>query len=686
MRACLLACVLLGAGPLFGTLPPEIAPKQLEKGVTLYERAAPAQTVSSYWDDFLAMFGIGKTAKAIFPFGRSVAVLVGIGNYKYITPSLPFVFKDIQKMLEYLLTQGDFDAVYVMDEQATPQLVDKYMTQNLMHVGKEDRLLFYFSGHGNELDGLPVLQFQEAHPGDWDEAHILRVDQYEMWSRTIPAKHVLLIYDACFAGLAVAVPKTENDDTRASIAELSGKGSRTVVTAGSGEQRAWIEQVSSDLQFSVFTEALIQALRAGADDRNRGFFTIEQAVANAGPRMADMTRKFGPGHEMKPVATSIDSRLTGDFVFLNSRASKPTLPPGDATSMGIAVAKGGSPDLERQIDLALWTSIVDLRDPRLYEDYLRRFPEGSFSLVAKTLMEKYRPAVPSALDKASLADLTRLADLGDQNAMTQLGRAYESGDRGARKDVKKAITYYSQAAQKGDGAAAHRLGSIYYWGREGVPIDPREAARWFQRGAELSDPDSVTDLGFMYNHGLGGLVLDEHRALELYQKAADLGNSAGIANLGAMYEYGSGGLAVDKLKAVELFQKAADLGSAGGIANLGWMYENGWGGLPVDKHEAVELFQKATDLGSGLGAMNLGVMYQYGLGGLPVDEHKAVELYQKAADLGNARGMANLGWMYENGRGGLGKDQTRAVTFYEKAAALGDDYAQTQLQRLGKAH
>ena len=291
MRMPVLLFAFLGLSPLFATLPPGVTSKQVEKSVTLYERrVAPAQTVPSFWDRFFRVFQIGKNTKATFPFGRSVALLVGIGHYRYINPPLPFVSNDVQKMLEYLLTEGSFDAVYVMDEQATPQLVDSYMTKNLMHVGKEDRLLFYFSGHGNELDGLPVLQFQEARPGDWDQAHVLRVDQFDLWGRVIPAKHVLFIYDACFAGLAVAISKAGNEEARASIAELSGNGSRTVVTAGSGDQRAWIEQVSSELQFSVFTEALIQALRAGAaDDRNRGFFTIEQAVANAAPRMADMT-------------------------------------------------------------------------------------------------------------------------------------------------------------------------------------------------------------------------------------------------------------------------------------------------------------------------------------------------------------------------------------------------------------
>jgi uncharacterized caspase-like protein len=186
-------------------------------------------------------------------------------------------------------------------------------------------LLFHFSGHGAELDKrIPFLLFQDARTGDWDQAHLLRVDQYEVWSSATPAKHALFIYDACYSGLAVGVPKDGTDEARASLSELSGNGSRTVVTAGTGEQRAWIEQTSSEQQFSVFTEALIQSLRTGAaDHRNRGFFTVEQAVANAAPRMTDTTRRLGPGHDMKPVPISIDANRTGYFAFLNRGANKP---------------------------------------------------------------------------------------------------------------------------------------------------------------------------------------------------------------------------------------------------------------------------------------------------------------------------------------------------------------------------
>jgi hypothetical protein len=80
---------------------------------------------------------------------------------------------------------------------------------------------------------------------------------------------------------------------------------------------------------------------------------------------------------------------------------------------------------------------VELHDPQLYQEYLRRFPEGIFVSVSKTLDAKNQPQVPSDLDKARLADLTRLAEQGNRQAMTQLGKAYEAGVKGAPQDLRK---------------------------------------------------------------------------------------------------------------------------------------------------------------------------------------------------------------------------------------------------------
>jgi TPR repeat protein len=610
-----------------------------------------------------------------------VALLVGIGHYTYLAPPLEYVSHDVQKIRDYLLTEGGFDEVYVMNEAATPQMVESYMMEKFPGIankagilGKEDRLLFYFSGHGSDSGGgHPFLQFQQARLGEWSH-DVLRVDSYQVWSDAIPAKHILFIFDACFAG--EALPKAPDDETRGSIAELSANGSRTVVTAGTAEQRAWMTSLSSDHSYSIFTEGLLRALRGGmADRRNRGFITIEQAVAEAQVEVADITRKLGPGHEMKPQPVAIRPKYKGSFVFLNLHAQKPTLPEGDATFLGVAVAKGTDSELDKQLELAFWKSVESLNDPGLFLQVCARFPNGVFCPVALKRIEQLRTKnlAPSNFETMSLDELKRYAKLGaPPAAITQLGKAYESGSQGASIDLQKSVQYYTQAANLGDGVAAFRLGEIYIRGRKGIPVDLAAAAHWYEVGTRLNNADCMNSLGTMYVYGEGGKARDMERAIELFQKSATLGNARGNYYVGVAYQFGRGGLPKDESTAVEYFQKADELGDAGGTANLGNMYQLGWGGLPKDEHKAVELYWKSTALGDASGAAYLGIAFVTGIGGLATDEPKAVDLFKLSADLGDPGGMAYLGVAYLNAQGGLAKDERKAVELFQKSADLGD--------------
>ena len=300
----------------------------LHDKVIKFDRSSAPHQSSAWWDQLFKLFQItpGSAANETLPFRRSIALLVGIGNYRYLEPRLEYVSRDIQKMRDYLLTDGGFDSVYVMDESVSPELVQRYMMEGFPEkLEKDDRLLFYYSGHaGDPGGGHPYLLFQDFQPDQWSQ-NVLRVDDFQIWSDVIPAKHVLFIYDACLAGLAL--PKSGSEDLRSSVAQVSGSGSRTVVTAGTADQKAWILQASFDNQSSIFTDALLKGLRNGvADKGNRGFVTIEQAVAYAHVELAMFTARLGPGYEMKPEARPINpDRFRGSFVFLNSLARSPTL-------------------------------------------------------------------------------------------------------------------------------------------------------------------------------------------------------------------------------------------------------------------------------------------------------------------------------------------------------------------------
>ena len=89
------------------------------------------------------------------PFGRSVALLTGVSDYQHLTPDLPSVENDLRDMRKFLLQQGGFDEVFVIkNKNLDRNIVERYIKQELpQRVGKEGRLLFYFSGHGADKTG-----------------------------------------------------------------------------------------------------------------------------------------------------------------------------------------------------------------------------------------------------------------------------------------------------------------------------------------------------------------------------------------------------------------------------------------------------------------------------------------------------------------------------------------------------
>jgi TPR repeat protein len=625
-----------------------------------YEHQAANQSMPSFWEEFFSLFHLQRQANTPLPFGRSVALLVGIGHYKHITPSLDYISSDVVRMRDFLLGDGGFDAVYVMPENVQPETVNAWMAEDKFPIAltSKDRLLFYYSGHGGELNRrTPFLLFQDAEPGKFGHA-VLRVDSNEDWSLANPAKHILFVYDACYAGRAYS--KSDDKETADSIADLSGEGSRVVVTAGTADQRSWVLQTSAAQQHSIFTDAFLKALQEGlADHDRRGFITIRQVIGETEPLVSAATRSLGSGHEMSPDMVKIGgAERPGTFVFLNRRVDKPSVPTGDARFLGVALAKSADPtlaaqanDLDRQVELRAWDTIKDSSDPedfRLFcNQYARStlcpFAQRKIAQLAKNVPLSEPPANPRSgdltkaprdLTKLSLADLSALASQGDSKAQLQLGKIYQSETQGASLDVPKAIDSLTKAANAGEGEAAQLLGRIYMYGAKGVAIDLPKSAQWFQRGTDLGDPTSTNGLGYLYEFGQG-LPKDVRKAVELYKKAADLGDARGMANLGSMYQSGLGGLTQDDRKAVELLQKAADLGDAHGMTNLGVMYEGGRGRLARDERKAVELYQKAADLGDAHGMAALGVMYEYAKGGLTADRQKAIELYRKADQLGS---------------------------------------------------
>lgn len=143
--------------------------------------------------------------------------------------------------------------------------------------------------------------------------------------------------------------------------------------------------------------------------------------------------------------------------------------------------------------------------------------------------------------------------------------------------------------------AQHDMGAIYIAGRDPVKKDLKRAVFWFQEAADNGIANAKYNLGVLYHQGMG-MEPDLNKALDLYSEAAAIGHPEAQYNLGIAY-IGGIGYPYDPVKAAGNFESAANAGVMEAAYNLGLIYENGLLGKP-QPDEALMWYKEAADKGS----------------------------------------------------------------------------------------
>lgn len=198
----------------------------------------------------------------------SYALVVGVSDYTAGWPRLSSVMdetRDVQVALE----ANGFSVTRVIDpdnerlENAFKVFIDKY------GYDRDNRLLFYFSGHGfsRKKGEKGYLVPVNAPDPRADEKGFLRkalpMSQVIAWCRQMEAKHALFLFDSCFSG---TIFKTKAlPEIPPHISSITSRPVRQFITAGDAG-----EEVPAK---SVFAKCLIRALNGEADYNKDGYIT-----------------------------------------------------------------------------------------------------------------------------------------------------------------------------------------------------------------------------------------------------------------------------------------------------------------------------------------------------------------------------------------------------------------------------
>jgi WD40 repeat protein len=250
-------------------------------------RSHPRTLQLTYKAELMKGLSLRKLAEYVFGKSKSWAVVIGISSYSKTDNGfkpLPHAVDDAKAMRDLLINKlgfADDHIISILDKQATKQHIQTVLAQELPEkVGKDDRVIIYFSGHGDTRQTRTGDPYGYIVPIDGKRQSIhptaISMDEVYSFSELIPAKQILFIVDSCYSGIRGTLHKKGElpPQTRRQVETFIKSGGRQIMTAGTAEETVVMGPKWDG--HSVYTYHLIQGLKGRADQNKDGVTTIRE--------------------------------------------------------------------------------------------------------------------------------------------------------------------------------------------------------------------------------------------------------------------------------------------------------------------------------------------------------------------------------------------------------------------------
>ena len=303
---------------------------------------------------------VSQGGQQVGSYENSYALLVGVSDYTNGWPDLNAIPRELNQV-ESLLKAKGFNTTLVMNpdgkslESTFNDFVDDY------GLDPNNRLLFYFSGHGytRQNNSKGYLVPTDAPDPRLDEKNFVR-KAYSMTSllalaRNIEAHHALFLFDSCFSGTIFKTRALPNEPPL--ITALTSKPVRQFITAGDAG-----EEVPAK---SVFTPAFIEALEYGTGDLNGdGYVTGSELGMHLQSEVSIAS------HQTPQYGKISDFELSrGDYVFVSMLNSPGNVRPSigqetQTTEVNVDLEKSPSPEtiVRQQFSKKSMKNVIDCTD------------------------------------------------------------------------------------------------------------------------------------------------------------------------------------------------------------------------------------------------------------------------------------------------------------------------------------
>jgi WD40 repeat protein/uncharacterized caspase-like protein len=288
------------------------------------------------------------------PFGQHHAFIIGIDKYEQVSP-LQTAVNDARKLAEVLARHQHF-RVYPPLLNATGAEIRRLLEKTLAEkVGGDDRVVFYFAGHGIAADGEdgPAGYLVPADADPTDRKTFIPMEDLHKKLDELPCRHLLLVLDCCFSGafkwssqhraIGTLMPKklfkerfdrfiqepawqviTSAAYDQKALDVLKGTGKPT------GDRGLKKMQEYNDAAHSPFALALFEGLAGAADfkagQEGDGVITATELYAYIRDQIEPATIKESQRLRQTPGFFPLRKHDKGEFIFLHPK-HRLNLPP-----------------------------------------------------------------------------------------------------------------------------------------------------------------------------------------------------------------------------------------------------------------------------------------------------------------------------------------------------------------------
>jgi formylglycine-generating enzyme required for sulfatase activity len=295
-----------------------------------------------------------ETGEELNVYDKSWALVVGINKYKE-WPQLDYAVNDARSVGELLINKFGFrreKITYLFDGEATLGSIKDKLFSILQKSDKNDRVLVYFSGHGQTLDlkGGGQLGFLIPVEGSTKDDQLysscLSMDDIKRLASGSVAKHILFLVDACYSGLAASTQKGLPKETHLYLKKVASAKGRQIITAG-GKDEESVER--SEWGHGAFTYELLEGLDRGtADIDDDNVITFSELGTYLKSRVSKVS-----GNKQTPQPRYLTDD-EGEFVFVLEEEQKTVVqtaqPEEKEPSLGTVKILYGSLEINNSID------------------------------------------------------------------------------------------------------------------------------------------------------------------------------------------------------------------------------------------------------------------------------------------------------------------------------------------------